>query len=92
MELMIPTGITDLGLRGLVTLGLLLIAFGKLIPRSVHADRVADKDAQIAEKNARISFLEAALEKRDAQLSEQINNNKIAVSALEAIRREAART
>jgi len=87
----LPIGWSDIGAGGLVVLGLLFILLGRLIPRSWHRERIADKEGQIAEKNERIAFLQAALDKRDEQLSQQIANNTVAVTALEALRREAAR-
>ncbi len=91
MDFVIPTGISDLGLGGLVALGLLLIGLGRLIPRSVHVDRISDLKEQIAEKNEQLGFLQAALEKRDEQIDQLISNGAVAATALEGIRREAAR-
>lgn len=91
MDLLIPPGIKDLGLGGLVILGLLSLMRGWLLPRSIHLDRIADLKEQLAEKNNRIAFLQAALEKRDKQIDDLIDNGAVAAGALEAIRREAAR-
>lgn len=91
MDIVIPPGIADMGLGGLVALGLLLLAYGKLLPRSVHEDRVSDLKAQIAQKDARNAFLEEALERRDEHVRQLAENNSLAVAAIESIRREAAR-
>lgn len=87
----LPIGWKDYGAGGLIALVFIFMLLGRLIPRPWHRERIADKEAQLVEKDARIKFLEAALEKRDEQLSQQIANNTVAVNALEALRREAAR-
>lgn len=92
MDLLIPPGIKDLGIGGLVLLGLLSLLRGWLIPRSLHEDRIRDLKEQLAEKDKRAAVLEAALSKRDEQLAKSLDNNQIAANALEAIRREAAKT
>lgn len=90
MDIVIPPGVTDLGLGGLVAMGLLLIFFGKLIPRSVHEDRVGDLKAQLTEKDATITYLQTALDKRDAQVDKMLSDAQISTRAIESIQREAA--
>lgn len=66
----------DYGVSGAVVLAVLL---GWLIPRWVHAQRVADKDEQIHN-------LRSALDKRDEQVSRLIEQGTTTIHLLEEIK------
>lgn len=80
----IPLNLTSLSPWGIVTLFVLLIAFGMLIPVSLHKQRMADKDKQI-------SYLEALANKRDEQLSKLLETNELIIRLLEELKTEARR-
>ena len=92
MDWVTIVGLRDVGPWGIVAIFVLCLGAGWLIPRWSHKERIADLKDQLKEKNESITFLQAALEKRDDQVTQLANNNQVAVNALEAIRREAART
>lgn len=71
----------DYGVSGVVVLAVLL---GRLIPRWVHSQRVADKDTQI-------SYLQAALDKRDEQVDKLIDGQAQTNHLLEDIKATAQR-
>lgn len=49
LDLLRAVGVGNIGLAGLVTLAVLLLLWGKIIPKSSHDARVTDKDLQIAD-------------------------------------------
>lgn len=69
----------------------LLMAFGRLIPRSTHEDRVRDKDTQIADQKATIAVKDEQIRVRDEQLSKLLPNSDLTVRILQGIAREAGR-
>lgn len=75
---------TDLSAAGLLSLTVLLIVFGYLIPRWTHTQRIADKDKQIA-------LFEKMLEKRDEQVGRLIEQNEVIVKLLEDIKSASGR-
>lgn len=86
-----PGLLTGGGLAGLVTLSVLLVLFGRLIPRSWHAETIADKDKQI-------EYLKAALETevergrvRDGQVSELLEHARTTNAFIRALPRPAER-
>jgi hypothetical protein len=91
MDWVTIVGLRDVGPWGIVAIFVLCLGAGWLIPRWSHKERIADLKEQLKEKGETIAFLQAALEKRDAQVTQLADNNQIAVNALEAIRREAVR-
>jgi hypothetical protein len=92
MDWVTIVGLKDAGPWSLVGIFVLSLLGGWLIPRWTHKERIADLKEQLAEHKETITFLQAALEKRDEQVSLLANNNQLAVTALEAIRREVVRT
>ncbi len=74
----------DIGAGALVSLTVLLVLLGVLIPRSQHRERIADKDRQIA-------ALQTALDKRDEQVNRLLENDNIVIELLRSIKSEAER-
>lgn len=74
---LLPWG--GVGLSGIVTIVIVLILTGRLVPRRVHDDRVADWKAayEAAEKRA---------ETRDAQHTELMEMSRTTVQILQALR------
>lgn len=81
-EILIPQ-LANIGPWGLITLFVLAVFFGYLIPRWTHKQRISDKEDEI-------KFLRETLGKKDEQLQTAINNNELVVKALEDIKRRAA--
>lgn len=73
----------DLVNFGLPGTCVLLVLLGLLIPRWVHTQRVND----LKEANA---LLQAANEKRDAQVDQLVEGQRTTIQLLESIRSEAA--
>lgn len=92
MDWVTIVGLRDVGPWGIVAIFVLCLGAGWLIPRWTHKERIADLKEQLKEKADTITFLQAALEKRDEQVSLLANNNQLAVTALDAIRREVVRS
>jgi Flp pilus assembly protein TadB len=67
-----------------VALTVAAIISGLLVPRWVHRERITDKDRQI-------TALQAALDKRDDQVTRLAASGELTVRLLEDIKREAAR-
>ena len=74
----------DIGAGALVSLTVLLVLLGVLVPRSQHKERIADKDRQIA-------ALQTALDKRDEQVDKLLQNDHVVIELLRSLKREAER-
>jgi hypothetical protein len=74
------TGLGDLGPVGVLTLVVLMILFGLLVPRWQHNQRIADKD-KVNET------LQKALDKRDEQVDKLIEGQELMARLLEDIKR-----
>ncbi len=72
-------GLGDVGLSGLVTLGVLLVFFGGLIPRWVHNERMKDK-------NELIHTLQKSLDKRDEQVDKLTDQMELNIKLLEDLK------
>ena len=71
----------DLSLAGLVTLVVLLVLFGALIPRWTHNQRIKDKNAEIA-------LLQKVVDKRDEQHDKLVDKVGLVIQMLEDIKAE----
>jgi hypothetical protein len=80
----LPGAIESWGPTSLVSLAVLLIFLGGLIPRWMHNERIKDKDN-------RITYLEAALDKRDEQVDALLSGNDMIIQLLTSIKAEAER-
>lgn len=67
---------SQIGLGGIVTVMILSILRGWIIPRSVHLDRVQDKDAQLQALAAERDTWRLAYEKSAEVKAELIDQNK----------------
>lgn len=83
MESLGGIAIADLGLSGLLSLAVLLVMFGGLIPRYLHRTIVSLMQQ-------RIDKLEELLDKRDTQVDRLICGAETSAEALEKIQRAAA--
>lgn len=77
-------GLANLGPWGLVTVFVLLILFGRLIPRWTHEQRITDRDE-------RIRYLEKMVDKRDEQFEKLLANGELVIKLLEDLKSEAVR-
>lgn len=74
-----------LGPVGLLSLAVLAVLLGRLIPRATHEERVADKDRQIERLD---KALETEVERgrvRDEQFSELLEQSRLTVQLLQAL-------
>jgi prefoldin subunit 5 len=92
MDWVTIVGLKDVGPWGIIAIFVVSLGYGWIIPRWSHKERIADLKEQLKEKSETIVFLQAALDKRDDQMADLIQSSQVAVTALEAIRREAVRT
>ncbi|KDE14261.1 hypothetical protein [Rhodococcus aetherivorans] len=83
MESVAGIAVADLGLTGLLSLAVLLILAGGLIPRTLHRTIVTIQQQ-------RIDKLEELLDKRDTQVDRLICGAETSAEALEKIQRAAA--
>lgn len=74
----------DVGPEALLALAILMILYGALIPRWVHSERIKD----LKEQN---TLQQAALDKRDEQVGQLIDNDRLIIHLLESIKDEAER-
>ncbi|WP_422744371.1 hypothetical protein ACN27B_08775 [Micromonospora sp. WMMD754] len=69
----------------------LLMALGRLIPRSSHTDRVDDKNSQIADLKETIKVKDEQIRVRDEQVAKLLPNTELTVHLLQELAREAGR-
>lgn len=74
---------------GLLSLVVVLILLGRLLPRSVHEDRVRDKDEQIASLKATLVTRDEELRVRSEQVSRLLGSTDMQVQVLQSLAREA---
>lgn len=78
----IPT--TAISATAFVSLIVMLVLFGYLVPRWMHNERVKDKDKQI-------DYLTTALDKRDDQVEKLLDQGQLVLDLLDEIKEEAQR-
>lgn len=76
--------LVTLGPWHIVTLTVLLVLFGVLVPRWLHQQRIQDRDKHIA-------LLERTLEKREEQFTQLIKNDELVIKLLEDLREASKR-
>ncbi|MEW2442777.1 hypothetical protein GA0070622_1178 [Micromonospora sediminicola] len=68
-----------------------LVLTGRLVPRTVHEDRVRDKDDQIAHLRATLAVRDEQVRVRDEQVQKLLPNTDLTVQLLQGLAREAGR-
>lgn len=69
----------------------LLMAFGRLIARSVHEDRIKDKDDQIASLRETLTVRDEQVRVRDEQTTKLLAQSDLTVQLLQSLAKEAGR-
>ena len=69
----------NIGPWGLVSVFVMMVLLGYLIPRSFHNQRVKDRDEEI-------KLLRAMIDKRDAQFEQLVKQGELTVRLLEDIK------
>ncbi|WP_160051088.1 hypothetical protein [Nocardiopsis sp. FR26] len=77
---------SDLGLAGLVGLGVFLIWTGRLLPRSTVEDLLKARDERLADYKAANDALQESGRLKDQQISELLEHSRTSVSLLQALR------
>lgn len=80
----VPVPTTAISATAFVSLIVLLVLFGYLVPRWLHNERMKDKDKQI-------DFLTTALDKRDDQVDKLLTQGQLVLDLLDEIKEEAQR-
>lgn len=80
----IPVPTTAVSATAFVSLIVMLVLFGYLVPRWMHNERVKDKDKQI-------DYLTTALDKRDDQVEKLLDQGQLVLDLLDEIKEEAQR-
>lgn len=80
----LPIPTTAISATALVSLIVLLVLFGYLVPRWLHNERMRDKDTQI-------TYLQTALDRRDEQVGKLLEQGLMIIDLLEEIKSEAKR-
>ena len=75
--------LAEIGPWGLVSVFVMLVLFGGLIPRWIHNQRVGDRDKEI-------DLLRKMLDKRDTQFDKLVRQGELIVKLLEDIKRAGA--
>lgn len=68
-----------------------LVLTGRLIARSVHEDRVGDKNAQIASLQKTLEVRDEQVRVRDEQTTKLLAQSDLTVQLLQSLAREAGR-
>ncbi|WFE45293.1 hypothetical protein [Verrucosispora sp. WMMD1129] len=74
---------------GLLSLVVVLILLGRLIPRTVHEDRIRDKTERIAYLEATLKTRDDELRVRSEQVSRLLGQGDMSVQVLQSLAREA---
>ena len=77
---------SGLGLTGLLTLGVLMILTGKLIPKSTVDELRAERDARLSDLQGANQALAEANKVKDAQISELLETSRATTQLLEGLR------
>lgn len=80
----VPVPSTAISATAFVSLIVLLVLFGYLVPRWLHIERVRDKDKQI-------DYLTAALDRRDEQVDKLLGQGQLIIDLLDELKEEAQR-
>lgn len=80
----VPIPTTAISATAFVSLIVMLVLFGYLVPRWMHNERVKDKDKQI-------DYLTTALDKRDDQVEKLLDQGQLVLDLLDEIKEEAQR-
>lgn len=80
----VPIPTTALSATAFVSLIVLLVLFGYLVPRWLHNERVNDKASQV-------SYLQTALDRRDDQVDKLLEQGELIISLLDELKEEARR-
>ncbi|MEU5668941.1 hypothetical protein ABZ749_00960 [Micromonospora sp. NPDC047753] len=76
---------------GVLVFVVLLVLTGRLVSRSVHEDRIKDKDGQIADLKETVKVKDEQIRVRDDQLTKLLPNSDLTVRLLQGLAREAGR-
>lgn len=76
---------------GVLVFVVLLILTGRLISRSVHEDRIKDKNDQIADLKETVKVKDEQIRVRDEQVTKLLPNSDLTVRLLQGLAREAGR-
>jgi hypothetical protein len=76
---------------GIIALVVALVLTGRLVSRSVHEDRIRDKDAQIDYLRATLASREEELRVRGQQVDRLLTQSDLTVQLLQSLAREAGR-
>ena len=87
MDSVAGIAVTDLGLTGLLSLAVLLILGGGLVPRWLYRSALAEKNLQIDEKNKRIEKLEDLTVEQSQQISTLIPKIELSVHIADALKK-----
>jgi hypothetical protein len=86
-----PALLGNIGPVGLVAFVVLLVLVGRLVPRSVHEDRIRDKDQQIEYLQQAGQVRDEQARVRDEQMAKLLPNSDLTVQLLRALAKEAGR-
>lgn len=81
----------ELGATGLVSLGVVLIATGRLVPARTVDRIVGGRDEIITQQRATIERQQDAIQMRDRQVQSLVEQGQTSARALESIRASAGR-
>lgn len=76
---------------GVIALVVLLVLTGRLMPRTMHEDRIRDKDQQISYLQQTLTVRDEQIRVRDEQVSKLLPNSDLTVQLLQGLAREAGR-
>ncbi|MDT0302890.1 hypothetical protein [Streptomonospora wellingtoniae] len=79
--------VLELGATGLVSLGVVLIATGRLVPARTVDRIVAARDEIIVQQRATIERQQSVIQVRDEQVGALVEQGQTSARALEALRR-----
>ncbi|MFD6094701.1 hypothetical protein ACFVWN_01310 [Nocardiopsis flavescens] len=77
---------SDLGLAGLVSVGVWMIMTGRLVPRGTVDELLRPRDERLRDMQAAYERSEEANAVKDKQIGELLENSRISVQVLQALR------
>ncbi|MFE7461710.1 hypothetical protein ACWFMI_23310 [Nocardiopsis terrae] len=80
---------SGVGLTGVVTLGMVMILTGRLVPKSTVEEMRAERDARLAEMKAARDAEREAGQVRDQQITELLENSRATVQLIDGLRKTA---
>ncbi|MGU3587182.1 hypothetical protein ACLBYD_29035 [Rhodococcus sp. C26F] len=89
MEALFIGAASEVGLGGLLTIAILLVMFGVLVPRPLHNAAIRDRDRQIEAQGRRIEKLDELVLDQSKQIGELMGHSRLSLHIADEIKNAA---